>query len=126
MKINDKAILKTSKEIEIRASIDIVWKFQADIESWVDWHRGISEVKLNGLIEPGTQFEWKSGEFKLHSVLEEVIENKSIGWFGSGFGSSAVHVWEFIPILKGTILVRTTESMDGWFVKLFSGTMEKS
>lgn len=119
------AVLKTSKEIEVHAPIDVVWNIQADIKSWAYWQPDISEVKLSGLIEPGTKFEWKSGGFKLHSALEEVIENKIIGWSGAGFGASAIHVWEFISLKNGNTLVRTNESMDGWLVKLFKGMMRK-
>lgn len=125
MKINETAILKTDKEIEIHAPIGVVWKLLTDIESWPTWHPHISGVKLKGPVEPGTHFEWKSDGFKLHSVIEEVIENSSIGWIGSGFGTSAVHVWEIIPVIEGKVLVRTTESMDGWMVKLFKAKMEK-
>lgn len=125
MKINDNAVLKTSKEIEIHAPIDTVWNIQADINSWANWQPDISEAKLDGSIEPGTKFEWKSGGFKLHSTLEKVITNKIIGWRGVGLGASAIHVWEFSSLENGNTLVRTSESMDGWLVKLFKGMMRK-
>jgi uncharacterized membrane protein len=125
MKINHNAVLKTSKEIEVHAPVDVVWSIQADIESWVNWLPDISDVKLHGLIESGTRFEWKSGGFTLHSTLEEVTENKIIAWSGTGFGASAIHIWEFFSLKNGNTLVRTNESMDGWLVKIFKGMMKK-
>jgi uncharacterized protein YndB with AHSA1/START domain len=125
MKINDKAVLKTVKEIEIQAPLDAVWKLQTDINSWAKWQPDISEAKLDGSLETGTRFKWKSGGFTLNSILEEVILNKIIGWSGSGFGASAVHIWEFSSLENGNTHVRTSESMDGWLVKLLKGMMRK-
>ena len=125
MKINDNAVLKTVKEIEIHASLDSVWKTQTDIDSWAIWQPEISEARLNGSLKIGTKFKWKSGGFTLNSTIEEIESNKVIGWSGSGFGASAIHIWEFSSLENGNTLVRTSESMDGWFVKLLKGMMRK-
>lgn len=125
MKIDDFAVLKTYKEIEIHASIDVVWNIQTNINAWANWQPDISEAKLSGSVEQGANFEWKSGGFKLYSILEKVEKNKIIGWKGVGFGASAIHVWEFNSLENGNTIVRTSESMDGWLVKLLRGVMRK-
>jgi hypothetical protein len=48
-----------------------------------------------------------------------------MGWRGAGFGASAVHSWEFSSLENQTTLVRTSESMDGWLVKLLQGMMRQ-
>lgn len=125
MKINDNAVLKTVKEIEIHASLDTVWMLQTDINSWPKWQPEISEAKLDGTLKTGAKFRWKSGGFTLNSIIEEIGLNKIIGWSGSGFGASAIHIWEFSPLENGNTLVRTSESMDGWLVKILKSMMRK-
>lgn len=125
MKIDDNAVLKTSKEIEIHAPIDTVWNIQTNINSWANWQPDITEAILDGSIEPGTKFEWKSGGFKLHSTLEKVTKNQIIGWRGAGFGVSAIHIWEFNSLENGNTMVRTSESLDGLLVKRLKGMMRK-
>jgi len=125
MNVNDGAVLTTSKDIEIQAPVETVWKIQTDIDAWPDWQPEISEAKVAGAIEPGATFVWKSGGLKLTSTIGKVTENNFIGWNGKGFGASAIHTWEFVALENGSTLVRTNESMDGWLVKLLKGMMEK-
>lgn len=125
MEINNTATLKASKQIEINASIATVWKIQSDINAWKHWQPDISSANLNGNLEAGSTFEWISDGYKLNSILVKVEENTSIGWKGSGFGASAIHVWEFISLDNGNTLVCTKESMDGWLVRLFKSMMTK-
>ena len=125
MDINESAVLKTTKEMEIHAPVEKVWSIQANIDSWHEWQPDISEAKLDSSLEPGATFVWKSGGFKLTSTIGEVSENNSIGWYGKGLGASAVHIWEFVQMENGSTLVRTKESMDGWLVKFLKRTMDK-
>ncbi|WP_158236037.1 SRPBCC family protein [Hydrogenovibrio sp. SC-1] len=125
MNINESAVLKTSKEIEISAPLETVWKIQTDINSWPSWQPEISKAKLMGPLEPDSTFVWKSAGFKLNSTIRKVSENSFIGWSGKGFGASAIHTWEFIALENGNTMVRTFESMDGWLVKLLKGMMAK-
>ena len=125
MEINKAAVLKTSKEIEIQAPVDKVWDIQFNIEAWPEWQPEISDVKLESNLKPGASFVWKSGGFKLTSIIGQVSKNSFIGWFGKGFGASAIHIWEFEQLENGNTLVRSNESMDGWLVKMLKGMMDK-
>lgn len=93
--------------------------------TWKNWHPNISYALLKGYLETGSYFEWKSDGYKLKSTIMEVNENNILGWKGSGFGASAIHIWEFTTLDNENTLVRTKESMDGWLVKLFKGMMDK-
>jgi uncharacterized membrane protein len=125
MDINEDAVLKTSKEIEIQAPVDKVWKIQTGINAWPNWQPEIADAKMAGDLEPGASFAWKSGGFKLTSTIGKISENNFIGWSGKGFGASAIHTWEFGQLENGNTLVRTKESMDGWLVRLLKGIMDK-
>ncbi|MFN1836068.1 SRPBCC family protein [Balneola sp. MJW-20] len=126
MEINSNAVLKTVKEIEINAPIETVWEVHTHINEWKDWHPDISHSDLKGKLKAGSVFEWKSGGYKLRSQIKKVEENRMIGWHGTGFGATAIHLWEFSSLSNGNTLVRTKESMDGWLVKLLKGMMRKN
>jgi hypothetical protein len=125
MEINNNATLKTSKEVEVYAPVSTVWKIHTDINAWKYWHPDISSAVLKGNLAVGSTFEWKSDGYKLNSTIIEVEENNILAWKGSGFGASAIHVWEITALENGNTLVRTKESMDGWLVKLFKSMMKK-
>ncbi len=125
MEINENAVLKTSKEIEILAPVEKVWNIQSNIDAWHEWQPDISEAKLASRLESGATFVWKSGGFKLTSTIGKVSKNDFLGWNGRGFGASAIHIWEFKQMENGNTLVRTKESMDGWLVRLLKGMMDK-
>ncbi len=125
MEINQTAVLKTSKEIEIQAPVDKVWDIQTNIDAWPEWQPEISEAKLDSSLKPDASFVWKSGGFKLISTIGKVSKNSFIGWTGKGFGASSIHTWEFERLENGNTLVRTNESMNGWLVKLLKGVMDK-
>lgn len=125
MEINENAVLKTSKEIEILAPVEKVWSIQTNIDMWHEWQPDISESKLASSLESGATFVWKSGGFKLISTIGKVSENSFLGCNGRGLGASAIHIWEFKQMENGNTLVRTEESMDGWLVRLLKGMMDK-
>jgi len=123
VEINSNAVLKTKREIEIHAPIEIVWKVHTDINKWSDWHPDIKHSCIVENPSVGTVFDWTSDGYKLKSQIQMFDENRVIGWIGSGFGASAIHIWEFSSLENGNTLVLTKESMDGWLVKLFKGMM---
>ncbi|BFM06902.1 SRPBCC family protein [Halioxenophilus aromaticivorans] len=65
MNINENAVLKISKNIEIQVPVERVWDLQANIDQWPKWHPEITYAKLATSLEPGKTFVWKSSGFKL-------------------------------------------------------------
>ncbi len=121
MKIDPKAPLIARKSELIKAPIDHVWQIQSDINNWPKWQKEVSHAKLQGKLEKGTVFTWKAMGMNIYSELQEVIENKIIGWSGKSFGMNAVHIWTFIKEGNNT-RVTTEESLSGWFptlIKIF-------
>ncbi len=121
MKVDNNAPLVAKKEGLISAPIDLVWKIQSDINHWPSWQKEISYAKLLGKLATGTAFEWKAMGMNISSILEEVVDNKIIGWSGKSIGMTAVHIWKLEKQGNKT-KVTTEESLSGWFpqlIKLF-------
>lgn len=111
------APLVATKVAIIDAPIDHVWEIQSNIENWPKWQRDISIAKLHGPLEKGTVFTWVAMGMNITSQLQEVVENKIIGWTGKSIGMRAVHIWRFEKKGEKTS-IQTEESLSGWFPRL--------
>lgn len=121
MNIDAKAPLKATKNILIDAPVNHVWTVQSDIDNWLKWQKEVSHAKLQGKLARGTTFTWKAMGMNITSELQEVIENKIIGWSGKSIGMNAIHIWKFEKQGNKTKVI-TEESLSGWFpiiIKLF-------
>jgi hypothetical protein len=129
MQIDHHAPLTTRKETFIPATLEAFWHLHTDINHWADWRSDISSATLEGGLQPGAVFKWKTSGLTITSTLQEVEINRRIGWTGTGLGTKAAHVWTMEPCDNG-ILVITEESMSGWLtrvMKLFMpGFLDKS
>lgn len=112
MAVNRNAPAWAEAETYINAPVELVWQVQTAIESWPRWNRGVETVQMEGPLQPGTIFRWKSGRASIISTLQEVTPGLRIGWTGKAFGIRALHVWEFKG-LDGRTHVKTAESFDG-------------
>ena len=121
MMIDIKAPLKAKKDILIDAPVNTVWAIQSDIKNWPEWQKDVSYAKLLGKLEKGTIFKWKAMGMMITSELQEISENKTIGWSGKSIGMNAIHIWNFEKQGNKTRVI-TEESLSGWFpliIKLF-------
>ncbi|PZO44226.1 MAG: polyketide cyclase/dehydrase and lipid transport [Pseudanabaena frigida] len=123
MEINSQAPAIARHEITINASSEKVWEVLTNINDWTAWHPNISESKLEGLLQSGTTFRWKSGGMAILSTLQEVEPQRRLSWTGKAIGTKAIHVWILEPCENG-MLVRTEESFEGWLVSLLRGMMQ--
>jgi len=105
-------------EIEISAPPATVWAVLADLAAWPTWNRDVRSVTLEGPVESGTVFRWKSGPASLFSRLQVVDEPREIAWTGVTMRIHAVHVFRLSPSEGGT-LVRSEESWRGLIPTLF-------
>ncbi|GAB3636227.1 hypothetical protein GCM10027422_18170 [Hymenobacter arcticus] len=126
---NPNAPAKTDQLIRINASPDKVWQLLSRIDDWAVWNSDITAPHLNGALQPGTSFDWKTGGLTIHSTLHTVEPNAALGWSGKAFGAFAIHNWTLIPHESYTE-VRVEESMEGWLVRLlkpiFQPSLDKS
>ena len=125
MEINTTAPAIARHEILIHAPSEKIWQLLADINHWHTWHEDIADAKLEGLLQPGATFRWKSGGTTIQSTLQEVEPHHRLTWTGKALGTRAIHVWRLEPQPNG-VLVKTEESFDGWLVSLLKGMMQKT
>lgn len=125
IKIDKSYLISSSKNVTINAPIDTVWKIQTDINNWKKWHSDITESDLNGGLKVGSVFLWESSGFDITSKVTGIEKHKKIEWVGYAFGAHVKHDWLFKKITPTKTLVTTNESMNGWLVSLFTGTMEE-
>lgn len=124
MEINPQAPAIARHEIVIDASSETIWQILADINHWSTWYPNVSTSTLEGRLEPGSIFRWKSGGTAIVSTLKDVEPLHRMSWTGQALGTRAVHIWVLEPQETG-VLVRTEESFDGWLVRPFKRMMQK-
>jgi hypothetical protein len=122
--INEHAPAKSTRELHIDAPCEAVWGLLADIDNWPRWNPAVSRARLDGPFAPGSIFLWKSGGSSLVSTIQEVERPTRLTWTGKTFGVTAVHVWNLKAVGTG-VLVGTSESFDGWLVRLFRSPVQR-
>ncbi len=123
--INNGAPVKCSKTIAIEADSKTVWAVLTHIDRWASWQTDISKPKLNGALQPGTSFDWKTGGASIHSTLHTVNPHHQFGWTGKTFGMFAIHNWTLTE-KDGKTMVQVDESMEGFLAGLFKRSFNKN
>jgi uncharacterized protein YndB with AHSA1/START domain len=120
MEINRNAPATAQGELQIPADPQTVFAVLSAIDQWPSWNPDIKSVTLQGPVQPGTGFRWKSGPSTLTSTLQVVDPPQEIGWTGRTMGIKAVHVFRFQDRDGGT-LARSEESWEGVLASLLKG-----
>ena len=120
MDINHAAPAVAVGEIQIDADPQTVFSVIAGIDEWPSWNTGVKTVKVEGSVQPGTVFRWKTGPETIVSTLQVVDRPDEIGWTGVTMGIRAIHVFRFEPNDGGT-LARSEESWDGALASVLKG-----
>ncbi|MBL0341387.1 MAG: SRPBCC family protein [Bacteroidetes bacterium] len=89
--INPKAPVLFRKTIIINANSVAVWKVLTDIGNWSSWQTDLKSPVINGPVQEGATFTWKSGGFKIKSELHTVSPYVHFGWTGKSLGVYAIH-----------------------------------
>lgn len=122
--INHQAPVVASKSITINTNSEKVWEIMTNINDWPRWQTEISNSKLNGGLQSGSSFVWKTGGSKIQSTLHTVKPYTQFGWTGKTFGIFAIHNW-ILTSQEGQTIVTVEESMEGLLAKLFSNAFNK-
>lgn len=125
MEINKSAPAVATHELLINAPGQKVWSLVAEIDRWPSWNPAVKRAKLNGTFEVGTTFNWKAGGISIVSTLQEIDPTAKLVWTGKAIGTRAIHVWSLQNTPAG-VLVRTSESFEGWLVSLMRKAMQKN
>ena len=118
--INSGAPVSTHQRIFIAAHPARVWAVLTDVSRWAAWQPDIKQSQLNGALQAGTSFDWKSGGVGIHSTLHTVAPARELGWTGTSLGVYAIHNWTLTAMPGGTE-VTVDESMQGLLARLFAG-----
>ncbi|MEV1177285.1 SRPBCC family protein [Nonomuraea sp. NPDC049784] len=96
----------------IDAPLERVWALHTGIDSWASWNTDIDQAVLDGPLEPGFSFRWRTHGLEITSTLQEVVPGTRIVWGGPANGITGIHVWTFEPTGE-QVTVRTEESWSG-------------
>jgi hypothetical protein len=110
--IDRSAPVIASHEIDIRASLETVWRLQTDVNDWPAWQTEITAARLDGLFEPGSSFTWTSYGFTVTSTIYAVAERARTLWGGPARGVMGIHEWVYTRTSAG-VHVATHESFNG-------------
>jgi uncharacterized protein YndB with AHSA1/START domain len=125
MDINRDAPATAEGELQIDADPWTVFAVISAIDQWPSWNPDVKSVTLQGPLQPGTVFRWKSGPSSLTSTLHVVDPPRELTWTGTTMGIKAVHVFRFQANNGGT-LARSEESWDGLLASLLKGYSRKT
>lgn len=117
--IDESAPVKAAGEVEIAADAETVWQLMSGIDEWPRWNSDIRQAHLEGRLQPGSTFEWRSGPGTITSTLDAVEPGKKLAWHGSTMGVHAKHVWRLQPRDHQRTVVHTEESWTGLPARLF-------
>jgi uncharacterized protein YndB with AHSA1/START domain len=120
--IDESAPAVARAEIEIAASLDVVWSVLADVVGWPRWSAAVKRVEVADELAPGSTFRWKVGPGMITSTVRELDPPSVFGWTGRTFGVRALHVHR-LEERDGRTSVTSEESWDGWPVRLFRARM---
>ena len=120
MELNRNAPATTEGELRIAADPQRVFAEISAIDQWPSWNPDVKSVQLQGPVQPGTVFRWKTGPSSLTSTLQVVDPPREIAWTETTMGIKAVHVFRFQANDRGT-LARSEESWEGLLPSLLNG-----
>ena len=125
MEINRNAPATAVGELRIDADPQTVFSVISAIDQWPSWNPNVKSVTLQGPVQQGTVFRWKSGSSTLTSTLQVLDPPHEIAWTGMTMGIKAVHLFRFQANDGGT-LARSEESWEGLLASLLKGYSRKT
>jgi Polyketide cyclase / dehydrase and lipid transport/Phospholipase_D-nuclease N-terminal len=107
-------------ELDVAADPETVWEVMADIGRWPAWNPDITAATVQGPVQPGTSFRWKSGPGTIRSTFQVVQRPTELSWTGKTMGIPAIHVYRLRASDQqpGHSVVRLEESWDGPLARL--------
>src|ERR1700761_7033967 len=103
------AELFAHNEIVIDAPVNVVFRHLLEAGKWPEWYSNAKNIVFtnspDGLLKPGTEWNWETFGVRFKSQICEYVENSRIGWFGYGVGWKGVHTWHLVPEGNKTHLI---------------------
>ncbi|MFO7590292.1 MAG: SRPBCC family protein [Acidimicrobiia bacterium] len=122
MEVNRDAPVWLEREIQIAASIDLVWDVLTGVNDWPRWFTEGESAAIAGPVEPGTTIRMKArGTGAITARIESAEQPHVLAWTSRTFGISVISVWR-LDRYDGETRVVKGESMDGFPARLMRGT----
>ncbi|MDF9817024.1 uncharacterized protein YndB with AHSA1/START domain [Streptomyces sp. SPB162] len=96
----------------IDAPLERVWSLHTDIDTWPSWNADVDQAKLDGPLQVGNSFGWKTHGLDITSTIREIVPGERLVWGGPANGIEGVHVWTFEQA-GSQVRVHTEESWSG-------------
>jgi uncharacterized protein YndB with AHSA1/START domain len=117
----EKATFTITNSITIAAPPQVVWEQLIQAESWPNWYKGASNVKVlgssTGRLEAGSTITWSTMDQDLVTKVVEFVPPYRMGWESRQSTLKAYHAWLLVPTADGTRVV-TDESQFGLLAHL--------
>ncbi|MEV4517236.1 SRPBCC family protein [Dactylosporangium sp. NPDC049525] len=110
-RVDDKAPVLASTEIDIDAPIADVWRLLSDVAAWPTWNTDVGKVTLDPAVAVDAAFHWKNGPSNIRSRFAVVTPERELTWTGVSTGIRAVHRNTLEQLPAGPVRMRTEESM---------------
>ena len=125
-KIDERAAIQSSGEIDINAPIDRVWNVLIDLSSWPSFDPNFSDVRLESIVSVGTKASFKIRGFPIQGTFAVVKPNEELSWVGKSLWTKAIdrHVVEAISNLTTRLYIE--ESLSGVLVPLMFSNAQLS
>ena len=124
MQIDAKAPVVAKDKRVIKAPIEEIWRLLTEIDHWPGWNKAVDSARLDGPFARGAAFRWKSGGMRIVCTLEDIAPMTRLVWTGKAIGTRAIHEWTLTRTRDG-VRLSTSESFDGWLVRLLRKTMQR-
>jgi len=113
-KINENASIKDQHSIIINAPIEKVWEILIDLNSWHEWNKEISGMKVEGEIKEGTKFKWVNHGKKTSSQIQQFKAPTDLAWSGKTSLVKEIQSWQ-LESDEGQTIVTLSASLHGAF-----------
>ena len=112
-RIDDKAPVTTTYEVNVKAPRELVWELLASPLGWGSFDPAIHDVRLDGPVTAGTGFTWANGRARMKSRFAVVDPGRELTWTGASMGFKVVHRHLLADVPGGGTRVWCEESMAG-------------
>jgi hypothetical protein len=99
-------------EVDIAATLDVLWHLHTGVNEWPSWNQEITAAKIDGEFEQGNSFTWTSWDRTVTSTIHVVEDHSRTLWSGPLPGILGIHEWRFEQTRSG-VHVATNESWSG-------------